>query len=198
MPKKTFEAIKEAKGELVVQLKTNQAFLHHKMQQIIKRNKPNSTFSENENNRNRQETRTVTVFALSKQLLIGCDNWHKYLKSCIQVHRVFKTYDWSKKEWTISEETSLYVSSMFAQAAKFATIIRQHWSIENSSHYVKDVTLGEDSSRIRNNPAIFAKLRSFTLNILRANKVKNIRTELFTNCCNIQHLLDYNFYFSTG
>ncbi|MFN8769383.1 MAG: hypothetical protein ACK5WP_00780, partial [Neisseriaceae bacterium] len=66
---------------------------------------------------------------------------------------------------------------------------------ENSSHYVKDVILGEDSSRIRNNSAIFAKLRSFTLNILRANKVKNIRTELFTNCCNTQHLLDYNFLF---
>ncbi|MFN8787815.1 MAG: hypothetical protein ACK5XF_00470 [Neisseriaceae bacterium] len=45
-----------------------------------------------------------------------------------------------KKEWITSEETSLYLSSMFAQAAKFATIIRQHWSIENSSHYVKDVT----------------------------------------------------------
>ncbi len=42
--------------------------------------------------------------------------------------------------------------------------------------------MNEDKSRIRNNPGIFAKLRSFALNILRVNKVKNIADELFYNC----------------
>jgi hypothetical protein len=38
--------------------------------------------------------------------------------------------------------------------------------------------MGEDRSRIRCNPQIFAKLRSFALNILRKNKVENVSGEL--------------------
>jgi hypothetical protein len=49
---------------------------------------------------------------------------------------------------------------------------------------VRDVTLGEDQSRIRTNPHIFAKLRSFALNILRYNQVDNVSLELFENSMN--------------
>ena len=40
---------------------------------------------------------------------------------------------------------------------------RSHWSIENRSHYVRDVTFGEDRSRIRvgHGPAIMASLNNF-------------------------------------
>jgi len=82
---------------------------------------------------------------------------------------------------------------MITTAPEFAKIIRNHWGIENSNHYVKDVSMSEDSSRIRNNPSVFAKLRSFTLNTMRANKVSNIRTELYLNCCNIENLLKYQY-----
>ena len=50
----------------------------------------------------------------------------------------------------------------------------------------------EDSSRIRVNANIFAKLRSFGINILRSNNVKNISKELFENCMNINKLFNYN------
>jgi hypothetical protein len=60
-----------------------------------------------------------------------------------------------------------------------------------SSHHVRDVSMGEDSSRIRRNPHIFAKLRSFALNILRKNNMKNVSRELFRNCINIDRLFDY-------
>jgi hypothetical protein len=53
------------------------------------------------------------------------------------------------------------------------------------------VTLGEDSSRIRINPHIFAKLRSLALNILRANQVENVSLELFNNCMNLNRVLNY-------
>jgi len=52
--------------------------------------------------------------------------------------------------------------------------------------------MGEDASRIRRNPHIFAKLKSFALNILRKNKVKNVSAELFKNCMNIDRLFDYD------
>jgi len=53
------------------------------------------------------------------------------------------------------------------------------------------VTLGEDHSRIRINPHLFAKLRSFALNILRANRVENVSLELFNNGMNLSRVLNY-------
>ena len=48
--------------------------------------------------------------------------------------------------------------------------IRHHWHVENKLHYTRDVTFLEDLSRIRHNPGVFARLRSFAYNILRCNK----------------------------
>src|SRR5690349_3841795 len=59
----------------------------------------------------------------------------------------------------------------FAQCAK---AIRDHWHIENRSHYVRDGSFAEDASRIRRNPGIFARLRSFAANILRFNGIHNV------------------------
>ena len=53
-----------------------------------------------------------------------------------------------------------------------ATAIRGHWHVENTLHYTRDVTFREDHSRIRHNPGIFARLRSFAYNILRRNRLQ--------------------------
>jgi predicted transposase YbfD/YdcC len=47
--------------------------------------------------------------------------------------------------------------------------IRSHWAIENSLHYVKDVTFGEDASLIRtgNAPTNFSIIRNISINLLR-------------------------------
>jgi hypothetical protein len=37
--------------------------------------------------------------------------------------------------------------------------------------------LGEDASRIRKNPGVFARLRSFAANILRFNQASSIRQD---------------------
>ena len=61
---------------------------------------------------------------------------------------------------------------------------REHWSIENKDHYVRDVAMKEYLSRIRINAHVFAKLRGFALNILRKNDVDNISHELYKNSMN--------------
>jgi predicted transposase YbfD/YdcC len=61
----------------------------------------------------------------------------------------------------------LFVSNVVLPAAVCADTIRNHWSIENRSHYVRDGSFAEDASRIRCNPGIFARLRSFAANVLR-------------------------------
>lgn len=70
-------------------------------------------------------------------------------------------------------------------------IIRSHWKIENKNHYVKDVTLHEDFSRIRKNPENIACLRSFALNVLRYNGIENVSQAVFRNAVNVNKLLNY-------
>ncbi len=83
-----------------------------------------------------------------------------------------------KETW----ETRLYVSSHPPRARLLATAIRRHWSIENSQHWVLDVTFGEDSRRQqdRNGAANLAAVRRLALSLLRQEKtntrgVKNKR-----------------------
>lgn len=64
-------------------------------------------------------------------------------------------------------------------AARAAEAIRAHWKIENTSHYSRDVTLGEDCSRIRTNPGVFARLRSFAFNILKANQIDTLSQDRY-------------------
>jgi predicted transposase YbfD/YdcC len=56
-----------------------------------------------------------------------------------------------------------------ADAQRIAELVRAEWGIENKIHYVRDVTLGEDSSRIRtgHGPQNMATLRSTVMNVLR-------------------------------
>ena len=54
----------------------------------------------------------------------------------------------------------------------FASELRR---IENGSHYVRDTAFAEDASRIRKNPDIAARLRSFAYNLIRAAGGSNIR-----------------------
>ena len=69
----------------------------------------------------------------------------------------------------VTTETRYYISSLSETAQSFAERIRAYWGVENKVHYVRDVTQGEDKSRIRTNPLpqIFALARNFTLNLYR-------------------------------
>jgi len=78
-----------------------------------------------------------------------------------------------------SSETAFYVSNTPITATRAAETVRAHWRIENTSHYSRDVTLGEDRSRIRTNPGVFARLRSFAFNILKANRTDTLSQDRY-------------------
>ena len=52
--------------------------------------------------------------------------------------------------------------------------MRSHWAIENSLHWVLDVTFGDDQSRLRNGHGAknMAVVRHFAINLVRAIKDK--------------------------
>jgi len=55
-----------------------------------------------------------------------------------------------------------------ADAGRLLELTRGHWGIENGLHYRRDVTLGEDPSRVRSGvaPQVMAALRNSVIHVL--------------------------------
>lgn len=186
---KTLQTAKETGNEAIVQVKGNQKTLLTDCQTIAHTIWPDDVYQEPlTKTRNRIESRRVECFI--SPTLTHHQKW-ALVKVVIKVQRSRKLFDTKTKSWKVSDETAFYLSTTALSAQEFCQAIRNHWGIENRNHHVRDVTLGEDKSRIRTNPHIFAKLRSFALNILRKNKVDNVSLELFDNSMNLDNVLHY-------
>ena len=73
-----------------------------------------------------------------------------------------------------STATRYYLSSASLTPERFAASVRAHWAIENSLHWVLDVTFDEDRARNRKDhgPENLTMLRKLTLNLLRKARPK--------------------------
>jgi hypothetical protein len=92
-----------------------------------------------------------------------------------------------------SREVRYFITSVprsRAGADRLLSWARGHWSIENRSHYVRDVTLGEDASRIRKGagPQVMAALRNAAIGFLRATGATNIAEALRRNASRVADL----------
>ena len=128
-------------------------------------------------NRNRSETRIVGVFDAAPA--VANTQWELHVAAIIQVERTVHAFQPATGLFKTSAETSFYLSNRPIDAKRAANAIREHWGIENRSHHVRDVTLREDASRIRKNPGVFARLRSFAYNILRFNQKDSIAQDRY-------------------
>jgi predicted transposase YbfD/YdcC len=81
-----------------------------------------------------------------------------------------------KSQRTIGEQTGTrylyYISSLPADAEQLAHLVRAHWGIANSLHWILDLAFREDECRKRkdNSAENFAILRHITLNLLKQEK----------------------------
>lgn len=81
------------------------------------------------------------------------------------------------------KDIQLYITSLSAAKAdtqSLLEIIRGQWSIENSLHWVRDVTFDEDRSQIRtgSEPRVFASIRNLAISLLQLHGFKNIAASL--------------------
>lgn len=83
----------------------------------------------------------------------------------------------SQKTGVITEQTRYYICSLKQPSAeRIQQAVRAHWGIENSLHWVLDMAMREDESRIRagHAPANMAVLRHIALNLIRADKTRKV------------------------
>ena len=160
-------------GDYVLALKGNQSNLHDEIINYFEQAKKHGTkgidyqMSEEKNKgHDRKEIRKV--FVTDKINFLPQKNEWKGLKSivCISSKRIV-----SNKE---SNENRYYITSLPPLTQKLGKIIRKHWAIENSLHWVLDVSFGEDQSRIRkgNGPENMAVMRHCAINMIRRYKNK--------------------------
>jgi predicted transposase YbfD/YdcC len=66
-------------------------------------------------------------------------------------------------------ETRFYITSLVWMASQLGPVIRSHWAVENSLHWVMDMTFRDDECRIRTRhaPANFTTLKHIAHNLIR-------------------------------
>jgi len=109
------------------------------------------------------------------------------------VAQVCRIQRWRRVKGKEEHEVSYAITSVPRSRADAAQLLqwnRGHWRIENGSHYVRDVTMGEDASRIEkgNAPRILAGLRNAAVTFLRSTGVQNIAAALRTNAYHVDRL----------
>jgi predicted transposase YbfD/YdcC len=147
-------------------LKGNQSGL---LQAVETHFQPEQTVRQIHKGHGRIEKRTVSL----SQSLEGIPDFPG-LKTVIRVESERQVH--RAKRIKVSTETRYYVASFTDTASAFAERIRSYWGVENKVHYVRDVTQGEDASRIRTPPLvqIWAIARNLALNLYRDFGFKNM------------------------
>jgi len=90
------------------------------------------------------------------------EEW-KNLKTVVMVEETRET---GKKK---SIERRFFISSLSANAKNIAFAVRAHWGVENTLHWILDMTFREDESRVREKNAAenLAVVRHIALNMLQ-------------------------------
>ena len=86
----------------------------------------------------------------------------------------------------LSDQSHYYITSLSpeeASASDLLDLCRDHWTIENKSHYVRDVTFSEDASQVRKGPLpqVMAAFRNTVICALRRLGVTSIKGSLSEN-----------------
>ena len=109
----------------------------------------------------RIETRTTTVIHDVASLLERHD-WPG-LKAVIVVESTREIAD------KIEQETRVYITSLVLLAHLIGPIVRSHWAIENSLHWVMDMIFRDNECRVRTDhaPANFTTIKHMAHNLIR-------------------------------
>jgi predicted transposase YbfD/YdcC len=158
----------EKKADYVFGLKGNQGSLREDVELLVTEQKARD-FADSEISQattidadhGRIETRTTTVIH-DIEWLRERHNWPG-LNAVVTVESTRETGG------EIQQETRFYITSLVMLAHLLGPVIRSHWAIENSLHWVMDMVFRDDECRVRTNhaPANFTTIKHMAHNLLR-------------------------------
>jgi predicted transposase YbfD/YdcC len=162
------EKIIEKKADYVFGLKGNQGSLREDVELLIAEQKSRD-FADSEVSRattidadhGRIETRTTTV--------IHDVDWLRKRHGWPGLNAVVMVESSREIGGEIERETRFYITSLVMLAHLLGPVIRSHWAIENSLHWVMDMVFRDDECRVRTNhaPANFTTIKHMAHNLLR-------------------------------
>src|SRR6476646_3909243 len=210
--KKTFAATAATGNALLVRVKDNQPRLLECLAGLCAVQPPIDHLDTIDHHAHgREEHRRIEVFAAERL----DPDWQPFVACIVRVTRRTWCRDTRTGLWRQRREVAYYAGQVPLEARACAAAVRGHWGIENRNHHVRDRSLGEDASRIRHKPGVFARLRSFALgrkrvgeaapvsspagrtpsggqlNILRGHGVANVSEALYANALSLDRLLAY-------
>jgi predicted transposase YbfD/YdcC len=176
-------------NHLLTQVKDNQPSLRRRLELGTAGRKPIGSDTTKTTGRNRWETRELTAFPA--KAWFRHTPWQNLIKTVLRLERTVCKRNPATGLCTQTTEVVFWVSSAANQTPKrWNEWIRAHWRIENGSHYVRDTAFAEDASRIRKNPDVVARLRSFAYNLIRASGCDNIRNARWRAALDINLVLE--------
>ena len=165
-------AIRNVQADYLLAVKANQPTLRAEIETFFADAADLDSVTDADKGHGRIEQRTVTV-AREVDWLVGPRRFPGELR-LPDIATLVRVAARAELKDRCRFETRYYISSAQLTAARAAEAVRSHWAIENSLHWVLDVTFGEDQSRLRtghgaNNMAV---VRHFAINLVRAIKDK--------------------------
>jgi predicted transposase YbfD/YdcC len=174
------EKILEKKADYILALKGNQGTLREDVEVFAAEQKANgfkdtkvSRHETVDGDHGRIETRTYTAIHDVAWLRERHD-WPG-LRGVVMVESTREIPGSSPGTDKIERETRFYITSLVRLAHQLGPVIRSHWAVENSLHWVMDMIFRDDECRIRTDhaPANFTTLRHMALNLIRKSPGKD-------------------------
>ena len=162
------QKILDHKADYVLALKGNQGTLRQDVEVFVAEQKANgfkdtkvSRHQTVDGDHGRIETRTYTAIH-EIAWLQERHNWPG-LRGVVMVESTREIGD------KIERETRFYITSLVLLAYALGPVIRGHWAVENSLHWVMDMIFRDDECRVRTNhaPANFTTLKHMAHNLMR-------------------------------
>jgi len=161
--------VKERNADFVMTVKDNQPTLKSDIETLTLKSQ-GCDFKTIDKGHGRIESRSILCSSLLNDYV---DFPNVKQAFCIEREVINVTKEITTKETVFGITSQVYKK---ASPEKILSQNRKHWSIENTVHYVLDVTFDEDRSQIRilNGPMVMTCLRRFAISLLRLKGESNM------------------------
>jgi predicted transposase YbfD/YdcC len=167
--KEIAKKIVDAKGDYVLAVKDNQPKLHEAIKELFSDERqgdllkmPHREHQTSEKGHGRKDERCYVLAKIPRNVPFK-DAW----PGATAVGMAVRVTE--KSDGTTSGDVRYFITSCYLSGKRFAQTVRGHWSIENSLHWVLDVTFDEDQSRTRKRRIAdnLSWLRRFAISLLK-------------------------------